>query len=200
MDVMLFNIVGIIAVTLVAGWYFYRRHIQLAKVWQGFANDNLLTLERRGALRIPIVTGRFHDRTFKLYHYTLSSGISNGRSTTYCRVRLTMDPVFAGRLELSHEGIIAKLGKAAFKTEDIQLNDMNFDSHYVVKCSDPQLPNHVLKGRTREKLLEFRNWWFTWEGERAEAARMGLEYKSETLRAITEILSEVAKELEQLDR
>ena len=66
-----------------------------------------------------------------------------------------------------------------------------------MKCSDPQLPDHVLKGRTREKLLGQKKWWFVWEGKSAKATRVGHEYDKETLRTVADILSEVAEELEK---
>lgn len=185
-----------VVVVMVAGYFLYRRYVLLPRAWQRFADDNLLTLEKKGGLKKPEVTGNFHDHPFRLYCFE-ATGSSTDSSTTYCCIKLIMSPGFVGTLELSHEGIMARLGKAAFKTEDIQLDDMDFDPHYIIKCSNTQLPGQVLKRRTREKLLEFGNWFFNWEGETAQATRMGIEYDGQKLRSIAEILSEVAEELRE---
>jgi len=135
----------------------------------------------------PTVTGEYRGRPLVLESVVRRAG---KHSTTLTRFTLTLQPAFAGRLELYRENFLTRLG-----ADDIEIHDVDFDPEFIVKCSDPALPERVLQPFARRQLRDHSAWNYEWEGITAKALRVGLIRDAEALDAVLEILSGVADEL-----
>ncbi len=181
--------VGLVAIVI---WWVQRGLRKRAAAFGEFATTNGLGITGAEE-RHPIVEGSYRRRHFRLDTYTTGGSKS---STTHTRMQLSLEPLYDGHLELRHEGLLAKLGKR-FGTEDVQLHDIEFDPRYIIQCSDPTLPEVVLSQAVREKLLGLKKYHFSWDDDKAEAERVGEEFDAERLKALLEILTEVADALER---
>ena len=135
----------------------------------------------------PIVTGEYRGRPLVLESVVHRAG---KHSSTLTRLTLTLQPAFAGRLELYRENFLTRIG-----ADDIEIHDVEFDPEFIVKCSDPALPGRVLQPFARRQLRDHSAWNYEWDDTTARALRGGLMRDAAGLDAVLEILSGVADEL-----
>ncbi|MFC1849828.1 hypothetical protein ACFL27_06430 [candidate division CSSED10-310 bacterium] len=134
-------VVGIIAISI---WYRHRS----TKKWKSLALELGLQFQQATFLHRPEIRGQF--RNHQVHIYTYSTG---GRSNqTYTVVRLFLNhPVNLG-LQVYKEGFFSKIGKAV-GSQDIQLNDPQFDEAMMVKGNEERAVKNYLTPSLRTELL-----------------------------------------------
>ncbi len=85
--------------------------------------------------------------------YTVSRGSGKSR-TTFTIVEMALPSRTRGRFSVAREGVFSKIGKAVFKTQDIQIGDEAFDKAVMVKGDDEEAIRSLLSSSTlRDAIL-----------------------------------------------
>jgi hypothetical protein len=146
-------------------WYQYRR-IQLTRTWAAtvgwtyVGSDPSLADRWRGqpfgighSRRVSeVVTGAFQGRPATSFAYRYTTGSGKSQSTHVFHVVTTALPAYLPTLELTPEGVGAKIAKA-FGGDDIQFESDDFNRAWRVCASDERFAHDVVHPRLMERLL-----------------------------------------------
>jgi len=116
----------------------------------------------------------------------------------YTQMLMFFNTPFNGFLELKKEGVGSRLRKKlSIPEKEVEIGDENFDSHFIIKCGDPELLKAVLDPQMRLKLLRLRDWRFDWKGPQGRARILGgTDTTVNVLMELIEVLSEVTTRIE----
>jgi hypothetical protein len=99
------------------------------------------------------ISGTYSGRIVDIHQETRGTGKS---STTYTIFRVKFKKPVGADLHLSREGFLSKLGKAVLHTQDIQLNDPEFDGKVMVKGSDEsKVKTFLVSPASRKAVLDY---------------------------------------------
>lgn len=188
-----FGVFGLVAVALGNAWQ-KRRHEKLAAWarthgWDYVRYDRELERIQSGA---PFDTGDSHaaievmrrdwqGRPAVSFTYRWTTGSGKDRSTSYAHVVALRLPAHLPRLEVTPEGVGARLIKLA-GGKDLQLELEAFNRAYRVVASDERTAHAVLHPRLMERLLQPHlvgrhwriegTWLVTWDDGRTDVDRI----------------------------
>lgn len=162
-------LVGVVAVlgAVVAWWFGEQRRKQLtawahATGWTYTSSDPGVGLARvhsgrpfgQGTSRTvkDVLTGGYDGLPAVSFTYEWTTGSGDERRTSQVHVVGLALPAFLPTLEVTPEGVGARLAKA-FGARDLQLESAAFNDAYRVDASDPRSAHAILHPRTLERLL-----------------------------------------------
>jgi hypothetical protein len=99
-----------------------------------------------------LVAGRFAGRQAMSFSYRYTTGSGKSRSTHVFHVVAVPLPAYLPTLELTPEGVGAKLAKA-FGGQDIEFESEDFNRDWRVEARDAKFAHDVLHPRLMERLL-----------------------------------------------
>lgn len=159
-------LVLLVAVVLVSGWWFHRKRAAAVRAWAAgvgwrvVGTDASLVHRWRGRpfgvgsrRRVSeLVVGTFAGRHAATFRYEYTTGSGKNRSTITHHVVALALPAFLPTVELSPDGLGAKLAKA-FGGQDIVFESDAFNRAWRVTAPDARYAHAVLHPRLMERLL-----------------------------------------------
>ncbi len=130
-----------------AGWTYVGSDPSLVSRWRGQPFN--VGHSRRVS---EVVTGRFAGRQAISFAYRYTTGSGKSSSTHTFHVVATLLPAYLPTLELTAEGVGAKLAKA-FGGQDIQFESEDFNRAWRVVARDMKFAHDVVHPRLMERLL-----------------------------------------------
>lgn len=129
------------------GWTYVGTDRSLITRWQGqpFRTGHSKRVSE-------LVTGRFQGRPAMSFAYRYTTGGGKSQSTTQFHVIALSLPAYLPILELTPDGLGAKLAKT-FGGQDLQFESEAFNSAWRVEAYDPKFAHDVLHPRLMERLL-----------------------------------------------
>ena len=172
----------------------YLRRQTRQQAWSELAVRTSLTFEP-GALFSPMrVTGTYRGRPLALDTYTRSSGKS---STTYTRIRMSVNNPSALSLAIYDENVLSKLGKV-LGMQDIQVGDDELDRRFTFKGRpEPVLASLLTSAGLRQKLLEARSVHVEANGQEVYWQHRGAESNADYLQFLFDLLSDLAEAVDR---
>ncbi len=122
-------------------------------------------------------------------------GTSEHHEVYFTKMGLYSRSPLSAKLSLRPEGISSRFAKKLGASE-IEIGDPDFDRHYLIKCTDPDLPAKILTPQLKRGLIALKGWEFRWESGGASAKRNTFEDNVRVLSDIMRILQEVAMAME----
>jgi hypothetical protein len=159
-------LVLLVAGVLVSGWWFHRKRAAAVRAWAAavgwrvVGTDASLVHRWRGrpfgigsSRRVSeLVVGTFAGRHAATFRYEYTTGSGKNRSTVTHHVVALALPAFLPTVELTPDGLGAKLAKA-FGGQDIVFESDAFNRAWRVTASDARYAHAVLHPRLMERLL-----------------------------------------------
>ena len=180
-------IVGILVLFAVLA-YLGRRARQQA--WSELAARTGLTFESGGLFSPMRITGAYRGHALTLDTFTRSSGKS---STTYTRIRMSVNNPSALSLAIYDENVLSKLGKA-LGMQDVQVGDDELDRRFTFKGQpEPVLASLLTSVGLRQKLLEARSVHVEAKGQEVYWQHRGAESNADYLQFLFDLLSDLAE-------
>jgi hypothetical protein len=151
---------------LAAALWYHRRRLDTLRQWAAgvgwtyVGTDRSLVTRWRGqpfragrSKRVSeLVTGRFQGYRAMSFCYRYTSGTAENQSTTRYHVIALELPAYLPILELTPDGLGAKLAKT-FGGRDLQFESEAFNDAWRVEAHDPKFAHDVLHPRLMERLL-----------------------------------------------
>jgi hypothetical protein len=184
-------VVGLLVIFAVLA---YVRHQARRQVWSELAARTGLTFEP-GTLFSPMrIKGNYRGHPLTLDTFTRSSGKS---STTYTRIRLTVNNPSALSLAIYDENVLNKLGKA-LGMQDIQTGDEELDRRFIIKGQpEPVIANLFTSIGLRQKLLEARSLHVEVKGRELHFEQRGAESNADYIQFLFDLLSDLAEAVDR---
>ena len=129
------------------GWTYVGSDPSLAMRWDGTPFDVGRSRRTR-----EVVRGAFQGRAAVSFAYTYTTGSGKSQSTTTWHVLAIDLPAYLPTLELTPDGLGAKLAKG-FGGQDLQLESEHFNQAWRVEAPMPRFAHDVLSPRLMERLL-----------------------------------------------
>lgn len=156
----------LVPAVLVVGWWVNRRRQAALRTWaagvgwQVVGTDPALVHRWRGrpfgvgsSRRVTeLVVGRFAGRPAASFCYRYTTGSGKNRSTTTHHVVTTALPAYLPTVELTPDGLGAKLAKA-FGGQDLVFESEAFNRAWRVTAQDARFAHAVVHPRLMERLL-----------------------------------------------
>jgi hypothetical protein len=98
---------------------------------------------------LPAVIGNINGWPVHIYMETKGHGRNQ---TTYTKFDIDIGYQGTNTLWLSKDGVLAKLGKAIMKTQDIQVIDPEFNRQYVIRSNNEQFVRELFRPMFLRKL------------------------------------------------
>lgn len=159
-------LVLLVAAVLVSGWWFHRKRVAAVRAWAAgvgwrvVGHDAALVHRWRGRpfgignrRRVSeLVVGTFAGRHAATFRYEYTTGSGKNRSTVTHHVVTMALPTFLPTVELTPDGLGAKLAKA-FGAQDLVFESEAFNQAWRVTAPDARYAHAVLHPRLMERLL-----------------------------------------------
>ncbi|MBO1753114.1 hypothetical protein J4G33_14985 [Actinotalea sp. BY-33] len=156
----------IVPAVLLGGLWWHFRGIKKTKEWaaqvgwQYVGSDPSLVSRWRGQpfgqgsgrQATRVVTGTYQGRQAVSFAYRYTTGSGKNRSTTTFHVLALHLPAYLPTLELTPEGVGARLAKV-FGAQDIQFESEAFNRAWRIAAPDERFAHDVLSPRLMERLL-----------------------------------------------
>lgn len=130
------------------GWTYVGSDRSLARRWRGQPFG--IGSSRRVS---ELVVGPFHGYRAMSFRYQYTTGSGKNRSTSTFHVVAMALPTYLPTLELTPDGIGAKLAKV-FGGQDLRFESVDFNKEWRVEAGDAKFASDVLHPRTMERLLQ----------------------------------------------
>ena len=196
-------VIGMISIAVVFGavlLFTYLQQRARVRAWSELASElGLVCKPGRNAWSQVAVQGDYQGHALTMDAYTHTTGTGKSRhSETFTRIVMPVNSPAGLRLELSREGLFAKVGKR-LGAQDIQTGDPEIDQRLVIKGQPEEMVRRVLtSGSLRQQLLSASSLDLTLENGEIRYRKPGVERDGERLRSTFDLLSALAKEVEQL--
>ncbi len=166
-----------------------------ARAWKDLAARLGLEVGPVKFFFMPTVSGSYRAHELRLDTFTRGSGKN---STTYTRVMLALANPGGMQLELSGENVFSKIGKA-LGGQDIETGDAELDGRYVIKGQPESAVLRILMQiNLRQRRLEVKGLHVKVNGDTLYYERRGIESNPETLRALIDLLVDIADGVERI--
>lgn len=129
------------------GWTYVGSDPSLVGRWRGRPFD--IGRSRRTS---EVVTGTFQGRQAVSFVYRYTTGSGKNRSTTTHHVVAISLPAYLPTLELTNEGLGAKVAKT-FGGQDLEFESEAFNRRWRVEARDAKFAHDVIHPRLMERLL-----------------------------------------------
>lgn len=166
-DVSVLPLFVVFVVVMLVGSFLYQRHREkLLRTWAASvgwtyvgADPSLVTRWSgepfgRGSSRktSEVVTGLYRGRPAVSFAYRDTTGSGKNRSVHTFHVVATTLPAFLPTLELTPDGLGARIAKA-FGGQDLEVESEAFNQVWRVEAADPKFAHDVVHPRLMERLL-----------------------------------------------
>jgi len=180
----------VIGVLIIFGVIAYLRRQARQQAWSELAGRTGLTFEPGGIFSPMVVTGTYRGHNLTLDTFTRSSGKS---STTYTRIRLTVENPSALSLAIYDENVFSKIGKA-LGMQDVQVGDEDLDRRFIIRGQ----PEHVIaslltSSSLRQKLPEARSVHVEVKGQELRFEQRGAESNADYAQFLFDLLSDLVE-------
>lgn len=129
------------------GWTYLERAPQLVGRWRG--QPFHLGHSRRAT---HLVTGEHRGRAAAVFEYQYTTGSGKNRTTTTLTVTMLRLPGFLPDLEITNEGVGAKIAKA-FGGQDIQFESEEFNRRWRVEAAVRKTAHDIVHPRFMELMV-----------------------------------------------
>jgi len=129
------------------GWEFQKRAQHLEGRWRGQPFN--VGHSRRVSF---VLSGQYEGRSAAVFEYTYTTGFGQGQSTTLLTVAVMSLPAPLPDLELTHEGLGAKLAKS-LGAQDIQFESEEFNRRWRVEAAVPRAAHDIVHPRFMEFMV-----------------------------------------------
>jgi hypothetical protein len=191
---MLLPVLLVIGLLVIFAVLAYLRRRARQQAWSELAARTGLTFEPGGLFSPMRITGAYRGHALTLDTFTRSSGKS---STTYTRIRLSVNNPSALSLAIYDENVLSKVGKA-LGMQDIQVGDDELDRRFTFKGQpEPVITGLLTSIGLRQKLLEARSMHVEVKGQEVYWQQRGEESNADNLQFLFDLLSDLAEAVDR---
>ncbi len=196
-------VLGLIMVAVVIGivlFFTYLQRRSQVRAWTELASQlGLECSPGRSPWSWATAQGDYQGRALTMDTYTHTTGVGKSRhSETFTRIVMASHSPAGLRLELSKEGVFARVGKA-LGAQDIQTGDAELDRRLVIKGEPEETIRRVIASEAlRHHLLSAPSLDLSLADGAIRYRKPGVERDQARLRNALDLLSALAQEVERL--